>query len=159
MFVNSSLFPFTVSLPPNSTEFLLSSITFKNTTLFIGTFYCPPSSHESLSILSSLLSNLRPSILSNLILVDDFNIDFAPSSSSPRFFQLQALADSYSLRQVISDPTHFSHSGTPSTIDLAFIPSTFQSNHVILPPVSTSDHNSILLFVSLELSSPIFFLS
>ena len=32
---------------------------------------------------------------------------------------------------------------------LAFIPSAFQSNHVILPPVSTSDHNSILLFVSL----------
>ena len=40
-----------------------------------------------------------------------------------------------------------------STIDLAFIPSTYQSNHIIHLQVSTSDHSSILLFVSLLPSS------
>ena len=150
MLVNSSFSPSTVPLPPNADEFLLSSTSFINATLYIGTFYRLPSSPASLSSLSSLLSNLRPS---NLILVGNFNIHFSPSSSSPLFLQLQSLADSYPLYQVISDPTHISHSGTPSTIDLAFIPSIYQSNHVILPPVSTFDHNSILLSVYLPPSS------
>ena len=101
-----------------------------------------------------MLSNLSSSILSNLILVGDFNVNYTSSSTSPLFLELKSLAESYSLSQVISDPTHFSHAGTPSIIDLAFIPSTFHSNHSILPPVSSSDHNAILLSVSLPLSFP-----
>ena len=82
------------------------------------------------------------------------NVNYTSSSTSPLFLELKSLAESYSLSQVISDPTHFSHAGTPSIIDLAFIPSTFHSNHSILPPVSSSDHNAILLSVSLPFSFP-----
>ena len=150
--ISSSLSPSLVSLPSNSTELLFSSITRRKHRLFIGTFYRPPSSNTAIASLSSVLSNLSSSNLSNLILVGDFNVNYTSSSTSPLFLELKSLAESYSLSQVISDPTHFSHAGTPSIIDLAFIPSTFHSNHSILPPVSSSDHNAILLSVSLPFS-------
>ena len=148
MLIISSLSPSLVSLPSNSSELLLSSITHRKHHLFIGTFYRPPSSTMAISSLLSLLSNLSSSILSNLILVGDFNVNYVSSSSSPFFLELKSFADSYSLSQVISDPIHFSHAGTPSIIDLAFIPSTFTSNYLILPPLSSSDHNAILLCIS-----------
>ena len=151
--ISSSLSPSLVSLPLNSTELLLSSISHRKHRLFIGTFYRPPS-NTAVASLSSVLSNLSSSILSNLILVGDFNVNYTSSSTSPLFLELKSLAESYSLSQVISDPTHFSHAGTPSLIDLAFIPSTFRSNHSILPPVSSSDHNTILFSVSLPFSFP-----
>ena len=152
MLIISSLSPLLVSLPSNSSELLLSSITHRKHRLFIGTFYRPPSSTMAISSLLSLLSNFSSSILSNLILVGDFNVNYVSSSSSPFFLELKSFADSYSLSQVISDPTHFSHAGTPSIIDLAFIPSTFTSNYLILPPLSSSDHNAILLSVFLPFS-------
>ena len=152
MLIISSLSPSLVSLPSNSSELLLSSIAHRKHRLFIETFYRPPSSIMAISSLLSLLSNLSSLILSNLILVGDFNVNYVSSSSSPFFLELKSFADSYSLSQVISDPTHFSHAGTPSIIDLAFIPSTFTSNYLILPPLSSSDHNAILLSVFLPFS-------
>ena len=159
MMISSSLSPSLVSLPSNSTELLLSSITHHKHRLFIGTFYCPPSSNTAIASLSSVLSNLSSYILSNLILVGDFNVNYTSSSTSPLFLVLKSLAESYSLSQVISDPTHFSHAGTPSIIDLTFIPSTFHSSHSILPPVSSSDIMQFLsqflfLFVFLALTNP-----
>ena len=150
MLIISSLSPSFVSLPSNSSELPLFSNTHRKHRLFIGTFYRPPSSTMAISSLSSLLSNLSSSILSNLILVGDFNVNYISSSSSPLFLELKFLADSYSFSQVISDPTHFSHAGTSSIIDLAFILSTFTSNY--LPSLSSSDHNAILLSVFLPFS-------
>ena len=152
MLIISSVSPSLVSLPSNSSELLLSSIPHRKHRLFIGTFYRPPTSTMAISSLSSLLSNLSSSILSNHILVGDFNVNYVSSSSSPLFLELKSLADSYSLSQVISDSTHFSHAGTPSIIDIAFIPSTFTSNYLILPPLPSSDHNAILLSVFLPFS-------
>ena len=117
MLIISSVSPSLVSLPSNSSELQLSSIPHRKHRLLIGTFYRPPSSTMAISSLSSLLSNLSSSILSNLILVGDFNVNYVSSSSSPLFLELKSLADSYSLSQVISDPTHFSHAGTPSIIN------------------------------------------
>ena len=148
MLVKSSLSPSFVSLPTSNLEFLIISVKFRMRSLFIGTFYRPPSSLHDLSVLYSTLQNLRHSVLSNLILVGDFNVHYSPSSSSSLFCDLKSIAVSYSLSQVITDPTHFSHSDSPSIIDLVFLPSTFSSNYAILPPVSSSDHNSILLSVS-----------
>ena len=148
MLVKSSLSPSFISLPSSNLEFLIISVKFRKRSLFIGTFYRPPSSLHDLSVLSSTLQNLRHSVLSNLILVGDFNVHYSPSSSSSLYRDLKSIAVSYSLSQVITDPTHFSHSGSPSIIDLVFLPSTFSSNYAILPPVSSSDHNSILLSVS-----------
>ena len=128
---------------------LLCSLSFHGRPLFISNFYCPPSSPSDLFTLSSTLSSLPHSIISNLLLVGDFNVDFSsPSLSCPLFNTLQDLKDSFSLSQVITEPTHFSPSGSPSVIDLAFIPSTMSSACCILPPLSTSDHQCILLTVS-----------
>ena len=152
--ISSSLSPSLVSLPSNSTELLLSSITHRKHRLFIGTFYLPPSSNTAIASLSSVLSNLSSSILSNLILVGDFNVNYTSSSTSPLFLELKSLAESYSPSQVISDPTHFSHAGTPSIIDLAFIPSTFHSNHSILPFVSyKSSRRRIWLYHKADINS------
>ena len=153
MLIISSLSPSLVSLPSNSSELLLSSITHRKHRLFIGTFYRPPPLLWLclLSYPCYLTSPLRFSLIS-FILVGDFNVNYVSSSSSPSFLELKSFADSYSLSQVISDPTHFSHAGTPSIIDLAFIPSTFTSNYLILPPLSCSDHNAILLSVFLPFS-------
>ena len=148
MLVKSSLSPSFVSLPSSNLEFLIISVKFRKCYLFIGTFYHLPSSLHDLSVLSSTLQNLRHSVLSNLILVGDFNVHYSPSSSSSLYRDLKSIAVSYSLSQVITDPTHFSHSGSPSIIDLVFLHSTFSSNYAILPPVSSSNHNSILLSVS-----------
>ena len=152
MFVKPSFSPSFVSIPSNNLEFLLISVKLRNRFLYIGTFYRPPSSLHDISLLSSILSNLCYSVLSNLFLIGDFNVHYSSSSSSSLFLDLKSIAVSYSLCQVITDPTHFSHSDTPSTIDLVFIPSTFSYNYVILPPVSSSDHNSILLSVSIPSS-------
>ena len=149
MLIISSLSALLVSLPSNSSELLLSSITHRKHCLFIGSF-CPPSSTMAIFCLSSLLSNLSSSIPSNLILVGYFNVNYVSSSSSPLFLELKSLDDSYSLSQVISDPAHFSHTGTPSIIDLAFIPSTFTTNYLILP--------LFILQTIMQLSSLYFFL-
>ena len=79
MMISSSLSPSLVSLPSNSTELLLSSITHRKHRLFIGTFYRPPSSNTAIASLSSVLSNISSSILSNLILVGDFNVNYTSS--------------------------------------------------------------------------------
>ena len=108
----------------------------------------------ALSSFISLISSLPSSTISNLLIVGDFNINFskASSSESPLLSDLKSFAASYSLSQIISNPTHFSPSGSPSTIDLAFVPSSFSSSHTILSPVSSSDHLSILLSTSLPSS-------
>ena len=87
--ISSSLSPSLISLPSNSTELLLSSIIHRKHRLFIGTFYRPPSSNTAIASLSSVLSNLSSSILSNnLILVGDFNVNYTSSSTSPLFLEL-----------------------------------------------------------------------
>ena len=45
--------------------------------------------------------------------------------------------------------THFSPSSISSTIDLVFIPTFLHHSHLILPPVSSSDYNSILVTITL----------
>ena len=65
--------------------------------------------------------------------------------------KIDAISNSFNLRQIVNDPTHFSYSGIPSTIDLVFIPSTIEiSSYEVLPPVSYSDHNSILFAIPLN---------
>ena len=70
---------------------------------------------------------IPPSLLRNLILLGDF---------------MNAIYEYYSLKQIVSQPTHFSHLCTPSTIDLVFIPSDCPLTCVVLPPLFTSDHNT-----------------
>ena len=54
----------------------------------------------------------------------------------------------FSLQHLIQSPTHFSPSGSPSTIDLVFVPLSFCSVVTLPPPVGTSDHHAISLILS-----------
>ena len=49
-----------------------------------------------------------------------------------------------SLKQIVSNPTHFSHSGTPSIIDLVFVSLSSSAVAHITPPIGSSDHQSII---------------
>ena len=64
-------------------------------------------------------------------------------------FNLLDLTNCLGLKQIICEPTHFSHVGSPSLIDLVFVPSDFSCPSYVLPPISSSDHLSILFSVPL----------
>ena len=85
------------------------------------------------------LTSLHPSIpstLSDLILLGDFNIYFYSTSFCKT--KLNAISDTFDLKQIVNAPTHFSHTNTPSTIDLVFLPSNIDTPSCsILPPVSS----------------------
>ncbi len=51
---------------------------------------------------------------------------------------------SFSLSQVVGSPTHFSHSGQPSLIDLVFVSDHFSTCSVI-PKLANSDHLGLLV--------------
>ena len=58
---------------------------------------------------------------------------------------VDAISDCFDFKQIINIwPYLFCHYGTPPTIDLAFLSSNLDPLSGILPPVSSSDHNSIL---------------
>ena len=67
-------------------------------------------------------------------------------------------ANSFNLSQLVKETTCVSCSCSSSLIDLVFVPSNLTSNSChILPPVSTSDHNSIFFqFVEVFLPTLIF---
>ena len=120
-------------------------------------YIAPPSSgSEFLDTLYNILCSINIDLFSNFILIGDFNIDFL-SQTHRDFSQLTSITTSFLLQQVIRTPTHFSHSGTPSLIDLAFL-----SNPVSLstcntfPPLSNSDYLglSIVCNISTQFKRP-----
>ena len=65
--------------------------------------------------------------------------------------RLFVISELFSFSQIFHSLTHYSHSGTPSTIDLVFVPDNIQpSSCVVSPPVSNSDHNFILFALPLS---------
>ena len=128
-------------LPLPSNKFLPLQITCHHFRFTLGIFYRPPNMDGDLSLLVDFLSSFNPSLLSNLILLGDFNIDFR--KTSPLLTRLLDLTNSLNLNQLVQEPTHFSYSGSPSLIDLLFIPSDLPSSVFILPPVCSSDHLSL----------------
>ena len=151
VYVKSSL---SASVVPVSTpiELLLLSLTFRHVPVSLATFYRPPSCPDDLNSLHTVLSSLAHSFTHNLILVGNFNVNYL--SSSPLLNKLNVISDSFSLEQIVTQPTHFSPSGTSSLIDLVFVLSFSSHSCTVLPPVSNSDHNSILFSLPLSISSP-----
>ena len=65
--------------------------------------------------------------------------------------KLISLSECLSLIQIVNEATHFSHSGNPSIIDFFFLSSSIKLVSCdILPPISSSDHNTILFSISSE---------
>ena len=93
------------------------------------------------------------SLVSHFVLVGDFNVDLR-TSSHPLSPKLHNIASSFILSQIVTQPTHFSHAGTPSLIDLVFVssPNNVASGQTV-PPLSNSDHLGIHLTYKVTHSS------
>ena len=71
-------------------------------------------------------------------------------SPFPLLTKLLDFTNSIGLSQVVKEPTHYSHLGTPSIIDIIFIPSNLSCLSFVFPPLSSSDHNLLLFIVPLR---------
>ena len=113
----------------------------------IGTYYRTTSASDDLDLLFNVFTFLNLSILSNLIVLGDFNIKFYFTSSSK------------TKQDVISDdtfdnvPTHFSQADTLSTIDLLFSRLTLMPLLVISFLLSLLQTISLLCSLRLNLQS------
>ena len=148
----------TESITINSTntnetsELLFVDLRLKHCSIMIGLFYRPPSSQpSSLSDLESALESTPPASMKNFVLVGDFNINLL-QPDSPSAIELTNITSSFHLSQVVNSPTRETdHSAT--LIDHVYTSDTRLINsRSILPPLDSSDHNSIL--TTLNLSPP-----
>ena len=84
-------------------------------------------------------------ILSNYIIIGDFNIDFLHPEHRI-FSKLLCILNSFDLTQVVPSDTHTSHNGKNTLIDLALISlSSKLKKCSVIPPLSNSDHDGICL--------------
>ena len=150
--LQSMLFPlfisFSLRLLPHtpSSSYISVSITFQKLTFHVACFYRPPSSLSDLVSLTNLLLSLGPTYSSGLILVRDFNVN---NISTQLHTQPSSLSTLLSLKQHVTDPTCYSHSGAPSILDLVFTPPSLATSISISCPIGTSDHNSIFATILL----------
>ena len=154
IYCKSFLQPRLLNLPSHSIELIALTILHHKQLLNIACFYRPPSSHSALSTLINTLAPLGPKTCSKLILLGDFNVNFFASSSTLLSNQLASISNLLSLKQIVSRPTHYSHQGSPSTIDLVFLPPNLSTNISIFPPIGNSDHLTILTTINLKSSRP-----
>ena len=59
--------------------------------------------------------------MQQFITFGDFNVDML-KTSHPLLSRLQIITEYFSLTQAVSSPTHYSHNGNPSLIDLDILP-------------------------------------
>ena len=109
--------------------------------------YYRPSSSLSfvLDSFQSYLESLSIHQYTNFILLGDFFCNPA----TPLFSRMKSLYHSFSLTQIVKEPTHVHHDGSTSLIDLVFVSNPVLSNscHVV-PPLSNADHNGIYVQTS-----------
>ena len=116
----SILFNVLLSGPP-SLELIMVSLTKNSFKLCLCVFYRPPSTCADIfDNLCEALFSVDVSFFCNFLLVGDFNVDFN-NPSGHLYPHVSNLMHTFSLSQVVDSPTHFSHSGHPSLIDLAFV--------------------------------------
>ena len=112
----------------------------------VSLFYRPPGSAVNLfASLATYLEKINLSDFSCFILLGDFNVDYS-NPSYPLFNKLNHIACSFGLEQIITEPTHIHHNHSYSIIDLVFVSNPLLVNSCsIIPPLSSSDHNGILI--------------
>ena len=98
---------------------------------------------------------MPPQQLLNLALLGDFNTYYLQESHHTQ--KLKLFTNSFNLSQLVKESTGVLCSGfskSSSLINLMFVPSNLTSNSChILPPVSTSNHNSILFLICRSVSA------
>ena len=122
------------------------SLTIPYKILYLAIFYCPLSCPDHLDLLLSALAAILPSqsqfSTQKLVLLGDFNY----TTSSPLLDKVHAISVLFSLNRVVLQPTHYSHTGTPTTIDwFLSLPHSNQSNvwlHLLsLQPITTLSYS------------------
>ena len=114
MYVHSSLRAIPL-IPPPDLELLLVSLHLGKTKITINSYYRLPSSLNGIRLLTSSLSSMPPNTIPNLIHTGDFNArPLSLSNSSSLTNDLSSLSELFLLKQIVSSPTHFSHTGSPS---------------------------------------------
>ena len=99
-------------------ECIYVTISKRSTVLTVGCFYRPPTSSNFIfDMLTDSIFLLQPSLLTNFLLIGDFNVDIE-HGFGPR---LTDLMTTFGLTQVVRSPTRISTSGSKTTIDLCFI--------------------------------------
>ena len=121
-------------------ELLAVSLSRNNFQLCLCVFYRPPSSPSSIfDTLCETLLSVPHSYFSNFVILGDFNVNFDVSHHF--YTHLSDFMTSFSLSQVVTSPTHFSHCGHPSLIDLVFVSNLSHfSTCSIIPQLANSDH-------------------
>ena len=155
MYIDSRLQCQILPLNCHELEILWVKITLQNgQSSAIGVHYRPPNSpSDSIERLESVLDELNPIDLSKIVLVGDFNINFNPSAVSPLKAKFLQLLYKFNLTQVVDEPTHLSPNGNNSLIDLVLLPNPSMCMSVeMLPPISTSDHLTLKLTLTLKVS-------
>ena len=142
-YVKSCLYSQVLLQHPFDLEFLLFSTSNANFLykVHVGLFYRPLVPPVFLWILHSSLQDANVCNFSNFVLLGDFNINYN-NPSHPYFTDLCNLINSFSLIQVVPEPTHTSPSGSTSLIDLVMISNlSMLSSCIVTSPLGSSDHN------------------
>ena len=111
--------------------------------LLCGLFYRPPTSDTSvLQSLESALEQLPPSKQNSLLLLGDFNVNYHQTAVNPLLHSLHSIEDKLGLKQIVALPTRPVSS---TLIDHIYLSeSLLHSPCDILPPLSSSDHSTLL---------------
>ena len=90
-------------------ELLVLSVSCSLSVITFCVFYHPPCTPGSIfdTLLNTLCMHVNISLLSNLVIVGDFNVNVL-NSEHPLLSNLLSFSSSLCLTQVVSEPTHFS---------------------------------------------------
>ena len=134
-------------------ELILVKVCYPASPFVVGVYYRPPQNAVSLNSLLNVLESTNPLLLRKAIILGDFNINFL-DPNHPLMFQLSTILSSTGLHQIISEPTCYSSLSTGSLPDLILVSDSFSvHSKLVLPPIGSSDHNTIQCFIGLMSTS------
>ena len=125
------------------------SVSVSSSVITLCTFYRPPSTPSIIfdTLLNTICMHVNVSLLSNLVLLGDFNVNIL-DPDHPLFSCLLSMSSSLCLTQVVSEPTRVL-SNSHSLIDLVFLSDpSHLTGCVTIPALSNSDHLGLSVSIS-----------
>ena len=148
-------------LPPDCSNIWLK-LYFENSTILLGTYYCPPGQSAQnrdlfLNCLSYSLTKAFELNATAILITGNFNDRctewHSDHSASDLGLRLYNLAERYGLLQLVKYPTRTTDT-TSSLLDLILTDSPDLVEKVsILPPISTSDHSVVCCRIKLPITN------
>lgn len=133
----------------NSQEFVYTVINHLNLLILIGVYYRPPGKDSDLCDLDTTLGSLDLVQFSKVLITGDFNIDLNQMHST-QTHELLGLINSFGLHQLVINSLTRVTKSCSSTIDHLYTSDpSLVTAYKVLPPLSNSDHCSIVADLSL----------